>query len=110
MTEQNASSAFGEQRERAGGLRLIRTALIVVTVGVVLNSGGWVWSFNQARQSKDSLCALRADLERRVKSSEQFLVEHPRGIPGISAKTIRDGIDNQLRTIRALQGLSCPTE
>lgn len=60
-----------------------------------------------ADQSTSALCALRRDLEKRVDSSRQFLREHPHGIPGISAKTIRDGLSNQQRTIRALRGLSC---
>lgn len=59
------------------------------------------------QQAVDALCALRADLRRRARSSRQFLEEHPRGIPGVPAATIRSGIRNQERTIRALRHLSC---
>lgn len=54
-----------------------------------------------------ALCALRGDLEKRVANSTAFLKEHPRGIPGIPAKTIRAGIENQRRTIEALDGIRC---
>ena len=61
-----------------------------------------------AKVTTAALCALRSDLERRVTSSRAFLAEHPRGIPGISAKVIRDGVRNQESTIRALSGIDCP--
>ena len=60
-----------------------------------------------AKITTAALCALRTDLERRVASSRAFLAEHPDGIPGISAKVIRDGIVNQQSTISALSGIDC---
>jgi len=63
---------------------------------------------HDAGVTTSALCALRTDLERRVAGSKTFLAEHPAGIPGISAKVIRDGIKNQERTIKALSGIDCP--
>jgi high-affinity Fe2+/Pb2+ permease len=60
-----------------------------------------------ATEANDALCALRQDLERRVAASEAFLEENPEGIPGLSPKIIREGIENQTRTIVALNELSC---
>lgn len=60
-----------------------------------------------AEQNTSALCALRHDLERRVEGGEQFLTDHPRGIPGIPAKTLRQSIDGQKRTIRALNRVNC---
>ena len=112
---------------RAGGLRLIRLVLVAVAVGVTLNSAVAVSQFVRGEQRDQAtrkltlqtrhdahvttaaLCALRGDLERRVASSRAFLAEHPDGIPGISAKVIRDGLRNQESTIRALSGIDCPT-
>lgn len=98
-------------------------AAIMISVGLL---GGWVIggtiSDTSQRtvelerlerdnsQSKVALCALRADLERRAAGGIKFLAEHPHGIPGISGKTIRDGIVNQQRTISALRVLSCPSK
>jgi hypothetical protein len=61
----------------------------------------------ETQRTTQALCALRGDLERRVVSSQDFLVEHPNGVLGISAKVIRDGIANQQRTIDALSALKC---
>jgi hypothetical protein len=60
-----------------------------------------------ARDSNQALCSLRDDLERRIASSQAFLVANPEGVPGIPAKLIQDGIDNQQRTVDALGGLDC---
>lgn len=97
-----------QDQARLGGLRFLRRMVALLAVGVVLNTAGWVVGFLANKQSTDALCALRGDLERRVASSEKFLSEHPDGIPGIPAKTIRDGIANQQRTILVLNDLSCP--
>jgi uncharacterized protein (DUF1786 family) len=58
-------------------------------------------------QTTTALCTLRADLERRVEVSREFLEKNPDGIPGITAETIQQGIDNQQRTIGALASLNC---
>jgi hypothetical protein len=62
-----------------------------------------------ANQQADTqaLCALRADLQTRVNSTNAFLVTHPHGIPGISAATLRSGVAGQERTIRALSTINC---
>lgn len=84
---------------------------LVVIVAIVL-----VW-LDLTRQREDlkqtaesnraALCSLRGDLERRVQSARAFLDDNPKGIPGISAATIKMGITNQQRTIDALAGLEC---
>ena len=85
-----------------------RWQLLLVYAAVV---GAFAWNSSETRKvagdSNDALCALRVDLEKRVASSEQFLRENPDGIPGIPAKTIRDGVTNQQRTIKALSQLAC---
>jgi hypothetical protein len=78
---------------------------------LVALSGLVLWSVWAQAQQNDrttgSLCELRHDLERRVASSEEFLRDHPRGIPGIPAATLKVGVDGQRRTIRALSNLPC---
>lgn len=39
----------------------------------------------------------RNDLEKKTETQEKFLREHPHGIPGIPAKLIQEGINNNLR-------------
>lgn len=60
-----------------------------------------------ADRTEQALCILRADLEARVATSQQFLADHPNGIPGISTSDLQQSIDNQTRTVLALQLLEC---
>lgn len=55
----------------------------------------------------DALCTFRKDLQERVRQSEGFLREHPQGFAGIPAATIRQSLEGQKRTIKALQPLAC---
>lgn len=61
----------------------------------------------ETQRTNQALCTFRADLEQRVRSSEKFLAEHPKGIPGIPIATIRNSLDNQRRTIDSLNSLHC---
>jgi hypothetical protein len=89
---------------------------IVAISFVVLAFMGWQIKQNRARasegrQAHDAICALKGDLARRIKSSEDFLVKHPKGIDGISATDISISIANQQLTLAALSAVTCtPTE
>jgi hypothetical protein len=85
-------------------LRLLVIATVVLSLALA-GVAAWTWSTSHANQK--ALCTLRSDLEARVEVSKTFLREHPEGVAGIPAQTIRDGIVNQERTILALGGLSC---
>lgn len=63
--------------------------------------------YRESTHTTGALCALRGDLERRVQTSKDFLIDHPNGIPGISRKMILQSLANQEATIHALRGLSC---
>jgi hypothetical protein len=62
----------------------------------------------QSARNVAAFCALRHDIERRIEDSQAFLDEHPSGIPGIPAKQIRESIQAQRETIRALSVVVCP--
>lgn len=85
-------------------LRLLVAATVVlyVVLGTVV-----FLNYRSSDTTNDALCALRGDLERRVEQSQQFLIEHPNGVGGIPAATIRQGLVNQQHTIHALRKLSC---
>lgn len=55
-----------------------------------------------------ALCELRFNIQRRVETSEQFLIDHPKGIPGIPVATITQGIKDQKENLKALTILNCP--
>jgi hypothetical protein len=80
-----------------------QTVTSVLIVGILLLKR----TNHATSRTTASLCALRHDLEQRVSDGEAFLIDHPRGIPGIPAKTLRQSIDGQRRTIRALRVVQC---
>lgn len=60
-----------------------------------------------ASDSSRALCALRGDLEDRVRQTDKFLRKHPEGFAGIPAATLRTNANGQRRTIHALSNLKC---
>jgi predicted PurR-regulated permease PerM len=92
--------------DRALAVSIVVLCLLVA--GCVVVAAVAISNTNElADRTNGSLCALRHDLEQRVAGGEQFLREHPEGIPGIPAKTLQTSIDGQRRTIRALSNLKC---
>lgn len=87
--------------------RTLRGLVIATAVLFILFGGVVFYVWTNAEQNHSALCALRADLEERVADSVDFLVEHPEGAFGFTPAEIQDGIDNQTRTIKALDTLSC---
>ena len=85
----------------------LRNLIIATGILYVTLAGAGIYIYRENDQTQGALCALRTDLEVRTESGEKFLKEHPKGIPGISPKTIREGLHNQERSIKALGSLSC---
>ena len=106
--------SFGEQdmtKQAEGIINSIRRTLrflVIVTglLGTVL-VGVATFTYLNSQEVNDAICNLRADLERRVITSQEFLEKHPRGVGGISREDILVGIENQQRTITALASLNC---
>lgn len=92
-------------------LGLVGAFVVVSMVALVLALVWRVQDQNRieslARQTNTALCAFKTDLQRRHASGEKYLAEHPRGIPGITAREIRLSLDNQEATLDALSGLAC---
>jgi hypothetical protein len=61
----------------------------------------------EGAQTHTAVCAYRADLNRRVHSSEQFLKDHPAGAFGVTTKVVRALIAQQTKTIDTLKVLRC---
>lgn len=91
-----------------------RTLIALLLVLMVL-AGGSVGFYlfirsqqiEEGAETHEAVCALKHDLEDRVGLSERFLLQHPRGAPGIPAVTIRESVRNQQRTISALSVIDC---
>lgn len=59
-------------------------------------------------KTREALCALRHDVERRIEASDKLLAENPKGdIFGIPRTLIVSGRNNQQETVEALSKLNC---
>lgn len=56
----------------------------------------------QGKQAHAALCVFAADLQTRIINGRLFLLAHPDGIQGITAKTIKASIDAEQSTLDAL--------
>jgi hypothetical protein len=89
------------------------TALLYGFVAVMLVAGlifAQVQRDRIARVSNDTvsaLCTFRDDLQHRYDEGVKFLVNHPDGIPGISAADIQRSLENQKATLKSLEELPC---
>lgn len=60
-----------------------------------------------ANRTNASLCSFKADLERRVEATREFLLRNPEGIPGISRAEFERSLASQESTIASLGSLHC---
>lgn len=81
-------------------------ALVVLAVGFVKV----VHLTRDGKQAHDAICALKGDLAQRINQGRDFLKTHPKGILGIPAATIKEGIDNQQRTLDSLGVVKCTAD
>lgn len=92
-------------------IRLPFAVLVIVLLVAAITFGAGSRRTNQNIERNETariaLCALRTDLDVRIVSSKQFLEENPKGIPGIPASLIRQGLANSIRTRKALSVLDC---
>lgn len=87
--------------------RTLRLLVVATVVLYLMVAGGIIYTYVTVATNKEALCSVRQDFERRVETSQQFLIDHPKGTPGIPTSILRRSIDDQKRTIEALQIISC---
>lgn len=105
MTGEEGRSTAEELRR---GLRYLQAATVAVFL-LLVGLGVYVWL--DGKDTKDALCAYRADLNSRVVQSTEFLRDHPNGSKafGITREQLLTNIANQQRVIKAFSGLNCHT-
>jgi hypothetical protein len=85
-------------------LRILTLFTVVLYIGI----GCWVaWTYSVTHSNRKALCALRADTQKRLDQSKDFLIDHPQGFLGISVSEIKAGIANSKLTVEALDDLDC---
>lgn len=101
-------------QEGSSGQRAGRRFRILFTIWAVGFSFAVSLALMQARNNareghiaKVALCSFKADLDRRVKTSEDYLRDNPQGFPGIPLTVLRKSIDDQHDVLYALRILRC---
>ena len=61
----------------------------------------------RSSQVQAALCAVRQDIQHSVDTTEQFLEDHPEGIPGIPVEILRSQLRERKGTLEALSTLRC---
>jgi hypothetical protein len=101
-------------RVRVGPVKGLKIAIAAFVLSVflfvvVVGGAGYLLTHKseEGSETHKAVCALIADLEVRTEGTRRFLDDHPNGIPGIPASTLRESLQNQERTIDALSVVSC---
>lgn len=113
MTEETNEESFRREWEAYKAERnerlhrfFFRVMVIFAVLGVTVSATAY-FTWNTAKGSKDGLCALRQDAERRVVLGDEFLKDHPEGFAGISAASLHRSIENSRETVDSLGHLDC---
>jgi hypothetical protein len=88
-------------------IRTLRVLVIATVVLYLLQFGGYIYIYVQSAEANKALCTFRANLAEEAAASNNFLLEHPEGVPGITPETIREGAHRQETAVTSLSGLSC---
>lgn len=97
---------FKEERNERLHRFFVKVLVIFALLGFTV-AGSVAFVYTNAIRNKDALCAIRHDSERRVELGEEFLKEHPNGIPGISIDSLRRSTSNAKQTVQSLSSLNC---
>jgi hypothetical protein len=85
-------------------------ALIISIAALLVSLYGNVTLWIVVNNNRGSLCALKADIQRRHDAGVMFLEDHPNGIPGIPAAALKQSITNQKASLHALRDLDCSSD
>jgi hypothetical protein len=89
-------------------LRRMLRILTALTIALYFILGGVaLYTYNLGQKNKRALCTIRANAEDRAETTQQFLLRHPNGIPGISVLDLNRSINAYRATVRALDDVDC---
>jgi hypothetical protein len=92
---------------RSGWKVLVVFGTLLAAVAIFLSAVLFTRLATTTDHTNSALCTFRADVQQRAQNTEKFLAEHPQGIPGIPVGTLRQSLDGQRRTVKALSDLDC---
>ena len=92
-------------------LHRIQSILYAAGAAIVILFAMLVYGISQNKQAIDqghkAVCGTKQQLERNIKSTENFLQTHPKGIPGVPNKLLLQGLEQDKAQLKALGPVSC---
>lgn len=88
--------------------------IVLAAVGVAILIGITAVAFalhsanTASSEATQALCLLRHDKQVQIKSTLQFIHDHPGGIPGIPNKLLLKGVTDAQDEVKALSKVKCP--
>lgn len=79
-----------------------------MTAWLVLFTAVSIYLYQDGREAKRALCELRANRERGLQRTVDYLQNHPKGVPGfVTVAELNTSIRDQRQTVDALSELDC---
>jgi hypothetical protein len=82
-------------------------SLLLAAVSMFLSALLFTRLATTTDRTNRALCTFRGDVRQRAATTAAFLADHPHGIPGVPLATLRQSLDGQRRTVKALSQLDC---
>lgn len=100
-----SNPALHTAKELRRWIRVLAGMTVVLYI-VMLGVAGY--TYDLSKKNTRALCTIRQNAEDRADQAQQFLIDHPRGIPGISVTDLNRSINAYNSTARALNDVNCP--
>lgn len=102
----------GEERRKEVRSQKLLRRVVIVWICLFTPSVLYLYHRNtelarEGKQAKFAFCVFKHDLEVRSKATQDFLRDHPGGIPGLPKAVFQNSVRNQQATIMSLQSLDC---
>jgi hypothetical protein len=106
MTHHDAQNAQDVIKEIRKSLRALVVSTIILFIALAAVGA---YAYVVANQNRWAVCNLRADLQQRIATSEEFVSKHPEALKqfGITKAQAAKEVSNQKRTLDALRVVSC---
>lgn len=88
-------------------LRMLMATTVLLFLLIIV---GGIYTYTVSRDTNDSLCAFRTDLQSRIDQTEEFLTKNTKAepFPGVTRETLLVNLEGQKRTVKVFKDLNCP--
>jgi hypothetical protein len=87
--------------------RSLRVLIVLTVVLYVILGGVAFYTYQLGQKNKRALCTIRANAQTRADATQDFLLRHPNGIPGVTVLDLNRSINAYRATVHALDDVNC---